>query len=29
MKETLDIFKRANFFPGLQAGPSFWNDITT
>jgi hypothetical protein len=27
MEEKLDVFKRANFFPGLQAGPSYWNGI--
>jgi hypothetical protein len=27
MEEKLEIFKRANFFPGLQAGPAYWNDI--
>jgi hypothetical protein len=27
MKKQLDEFKRANFFPGLQAGPSYWNAI--
>lgn len=27
MKKTLQLFKRANFFPGLQAGPVYWNAI--
>lgn len=27
MEERIDIFKRANFFPGLQAGPTYWNAI--
>lgn len=27
MNETLEPFKRANFFPGLQAGPAYWNSI--
>jgi hypothetical protein len=27
MEEKLEVFKRANFFPGLQAGPVYWNDI--
>lgn len=25
--ETLEPFKRANFFPGLQVGPVYWNSI--
>ncbi|MDR2901275.1 MAG: hypothetical protein LBV20_07145, partial [Treponema sp.] len=27
MSEQTQNFKRANFFPGLQAGPAYWNDI--
>ncbi len=27
MQDRLSIFKRANFFPGLQAGPAYWNAI--
>jgi uncharacterized protein YwgA len=27
MEEKLEVFKRANFFPGLQAGPVYWNGI--
>ena len=26
MEET-NIYKRANFFPGLKATPSFWNEM--
>ena len=25
--EKVEFFKRANFFPGLKATPSFWNEI--
>ena len=24
---TMDVYKRANFFPGLQVGPAYWNSI--
>ncbi|ERJ94009.1 hypothetical protein [Treponema lecithinolyticum] len=27
MSGRLEQFKRANFFPGLQAGPTYWNSI--
>jgi len=27
MEEQLEIFKRANFFPGLQVGPGYWNAV--
>jgi hypothetical protein len=27
MEERLEIFKRANFFPGLQVGPAYWNSV--
>jgi hypothetical protein len=27
MKTNAEPFKRANFFPGLQAGPVFWNSV--
>jgi len=27
MDEQLEIFKRANFFPGLQVGPAYWNSV--
>lgn len=27
MIETIEPFKRANFFPGLQAGPVYWNSL--
>lgn len=27
MEESIEPFKRANFFPGLQAGPAYWNGI--
>jgi len=27
MKDKLEIFKRANFFPGLQVGPTYWNAV--
>jgi hypothetical protein len=27
MEEKLEIFKRANFFPGLQVGPAYWNAV--
>jgi hypothetical protein len=27
MAEHMEAFKRANFFPGLQAGPAYWNAI--
>jgi len=27
MDEHLEIFKRANFFPGLQVGPAYWNGV--
>ncbi len=27
MIEHIETFKRANFFPGLQAGPAYWNAI--
>jgi len=27
MEEKLEIFKRANFFPGLQVGPVYWNAV--
>jgi hypothetical protein len=27
MDDQLDQFKRANFFPGLQVGPAYWNGI--
>ena len=27
MEEKLELFKRANFFPGLQVGPSYWNAV--
>jgi hypothetical protein len=25
--EQIEIFKRANFFPGLQVGPAYWNGV--
>ncbi|MDR0312971.1 MAG: hypothetical protein LBI14_05180 [Treponema sp.] len=27
MEEKIEIFKRANFFPGLQVGPAYWNAV--
>jgi hypothetical protein len=27
MEDRLEIFKRANFFPGLQVGPAYWNAV--
>jgi hypothetical protein len=27
MEEKLEVFKRANFFPGLQVGPAYWNAV--
>ena len=27
MEEKLELFKRANFFPGLQVGPAYWNAV--
>lgn len=27
MSEVLESFRRANFFPGLQAGPNYWNSV--
>ena len=27
MDEQLEVFKRANFFPGLQVGPAYWNSV--
>jgi hypothetical protein len=27
MEDKLEVFKRANFFPGLLAGPAYWNAI--
>jgi hypothetical protein len=27
MEDNLNIFKRANFFPGLQVGPAYWNAV--
>ena len=27
MEDKLETFKRANFFPGLQVGPSYWNSV--
>jgi len=27
MEEKLETFKRANFFPGLQVGPAYWNAV--
>ncbi len=27
MEDKLEVFKRANFFPGLQVGPAYWNAI--